>query len=155
VHPIETIFEENKGKLFSYLVRMAGNADTASDILQESVTRCMERYQDHAISPALLFTVARNALIDHMRRHSRHTGLEEGHRDDRADPERSLLIRDRYARVLAGLQRLDPEERDIISLVVSSGLSYRGIAAVMSMSEANIKVKVHRARLKLKSFLQE
>ena len=38
VHTIETIFEANGNRLFSSLMRMAGDADPAYDILQESVT---------------------------------------------------------------------------------------------------------------------
>jgi predicted RNA polymerase sigma factor len=64
VHTIETIFEANGNRLFSSLMRMAGDADPAYDILQESVTRYMERYHSHELSLALLFTVARNAFTD-------------------------------------------------------------------------------------------
>ncbi len=155
MHPMETIFEENKGRLFSYLVRMTGDPDVARDILQESFTRCMERYDDREVVPALLFTVARNAFIDHLRRISRYTGLKDDERDTRADPEHALVTRDRCARVLAGLQRLNRDERDVLSMVVSSTLSYAEIAEVMCMSVANVKVKVHRARLKLRDYLEE
>ena len=155
MHPMETIFEENKGKLFSYLVRMTGDADVARDILQESFTRCMERYADREVAPALLFTIARNAFIDHLRRNSRYTGLKDEGRDTRADPEHALVTKDRCARVLAGFKRLSQDERDVLSMVVSSSLSYAEIADVMCLSVANIKVKVHRARLKLRDYLEE
>lgn len=52
MHPMEAIFEENKGRLFSYLVRMTGDADAARDILQESFIRCMGRYADREVAPA-------------------------------------------------------------------------------------------------------
>jgi len=152
---METLFEANKGRLFSYLVRMTGDADVAHDILQESFTRCMERYADHEVSPALLFTVARHAFIDCLRKNSRFSELKDDHRDDGMDPERSLMIKDRYAKVLEGLQRLDLQERDILSLVISSDLSYREIAEIMCLSVGNVKIKVHRVRLKLKDFLEE
>jgi RNA polymerase sigma-70 factor (ECF subfamily) len=55
--------------------------------------------------------------------------------------------------VLAALQELDEEDRDILSLVVSSGLTYGAIAAIKGCSEVNIKVRVHRARQKLRQIL--
>jgi RNA polymerase sigma-70 factor (ECF subfamily) len=51
------------------------------------------------------------------------------------------------------MQELEPEERDALSLVVSSDLSYREIARITGTSEGNIKVRVHRARVKLKRML--
>jgi len=39
-------------------------------------------------------------------------------------------------------------------LTVSSDLSYREIANILGISEANVKVKVHRARILLKELLQ-
>jgi DNA-directed RNA polymerase specialized sigma24 family protein len=39
-------------------------------------------------------------------------------------------------------------------LAISDGLSYRDIAAIVDISVENVKVKVHRTRLKLKKILQ-
>jgi RNA polymerase sigma-70 factor (ECF subfamily) len=52
------------------------------------------------------------------------------------------------------MQTLSEDERDILSMVAGGGLSYDEIASVMAMSVANIKVKVHRARLRLKQYLE-
>ena len=71
------------------------------------------------------------------------------------DQERVLMVREEYRRVLSALQRLDEDERDILSLIISSDLSYREIATIAGISEANVKVKVHRARLKLRKMLEE
>ena len=64
-----------------------------------------------------------------------------------------MMVNEDYRRVLAGMQALEPEERDILSLVVSSGLPYRDIARIAGTSEANVKVRVHRARVKLKKMM--
>jgi len=69
------------------------------------------------------------------------------------NPESRMMVREDYRRVLAAMQELEQEERDILSLVVSSGLSYREIARIAGTSEANVKVRVHRARVKLKKIM--
>jgi len=69
------------------------------------------------------------------------------------NPESHMMIREDYRRVIAAMQALEQEERDILSLVVSSGLPYREIARVAGTSEANVKVRVHRARVKLKKIM--
>ena len=42
----------------------------------------------------------------------------------------------------------------LLSLVVSSEMSYRELAKIAGISEANVKVKIHRARKKLRAFLK-
>ena len=54
---------------------------------------------------------------------------------------------------VAAIQELEPEEREVLSLVVSRDLSYREIARITGTSESNVKVRVHRARVKLKRIL--
>jgi len=73
--------------------------------------------------------------------------------NSRHNPEAHLMVREDYRRMLAAMQELEPEERDILSLVVSSGLPYREIARIAGTSEANVKVRVHRARVKLKKMM--
>ena len=64
------------------------------------------------------------------------------------------MIREDYRRVVDALQQLSLTEREILSLVISSGLSYRAVAEIVGTSESNVKVKVHRARLKLRAILK-
>jgi RNA polymerase sigma factor (sigma-70 family) len=56
--------------------------------------------------------------------------------------------------VLAALQGLNTDERDILALAISDGISYRDIASIAGISVESVKVKVHRTRLKLKNILQ-
>jgi RNA polymerase sigma-70 factor (ECF subfamily) len=51
------------------------------------------------------------------------------------------------------LLKLSPGERDILTLVVSGDLNYREIGAMIGITEANVKVRVHRARVKLKNLM--
>jgi len=51
------------------------------------------------------------------------------------------------------MQRLNQDERDILALAISDGLSYRDVAAIVGISVENVKVKIHRARHKLKKIL--
>ena len=71
------------------------------------------------------------------------------------DQENAYYIKEEFKRVLRAMQQLDEGEQDILALVVSSGLSYREIADMTGNSETNIKVKIHRSRVKLKKILQQ
>jgi RNA polymerase sigma-70 factor (ECF subfamily) len=124
-------------------MRSTGDYYLSGDILQESFTRYLEKYGEEGPRPALLYTIARNAVVDGYRRQGRDTLLGDAKDQSRED----------YRRVLAAMQELKQEERDILSLVVSSRLPYREIARIAGTSEANVKVRVHRARVKLKKMM--
>ncbi len=147
-------YRDYKDKLFAYLMRMTGDYHLSSDIMQESFTRFLEHYGKQARSVSLLYTIARNLLLDGARRQGRNTQLEEDQGDSSGDQEHLLVAREKYRRVLLAMQQLAKDERDILALAVSGELSYREIASVAGTSEANVKVKVHRARLKLRKILQ-
>jgi len=147
-------YSEHKNSLFAYLMRMTGDYYLASDILQESFTRLLARYAPPTWCKALLFRVARNAMIDEKRKHrdDKRQTLTDIH--GAQDHEHDLMIRETYRKVLTALQRLEPIEQDILNLKISSNLKYRDIAGIVGISEANVKIKIHRARIKLKSILK-
>ena len=136
-------------------MRMSGDYALSQDIMQESFTRFYQRYRHAAPQVSLLYTIARNALIDHLRRARPSVTLDEESLGTSVDSERRIMVREEYRRTLAAMERLAPDERDLLSLLISTGFSYRKIADIAQLSEANVKVKVHRARLRLKEFLSE
>jgi RNA polymerase sigma-70 factor (ECF subfamily) len=146
-------YDECKDRLFAYLIRITGDYDLASDILQEAFTRYLEHYRGKDQSVSLLYAIARHALFDHLRKQGRTSLLNEGQERHSGDQEQALLIRDEYRRVLEALHRIEKSEREILALAVSGDLTYREIASITGTSESNVKVKVHRARVKLKEIL--
>jgi len=149
-----SFYRKNKDRLFAYVMRMTGDYYLSSDIMQESFMRYFEHYGDKTESVSLLYTIARNTLFDHARKQRRTTQLEGDQEDRSSNQEQALLVREEYRRVLSAMQMLEKDERDILALVVTEVLCYREIASIAGISEANVKVKVHRARLKLKKILK-
>ena len=146
-------YSEHRENLFSYLMRLTGDYYLSNDILQESFTRCLEHYGSHTRNVSLLYTIARNALIDHFRRSKSDYYQVEDPEDMTNNQEYALMVRQEYRQVLAGIQKLDSDERDILALTLSGELSYREIASIVGISQGNVKVKVHRARMKLRDIL--
>jgi len=153
VSDFRAFYKEHRDRLFAYLMRSTGDYYLSGDILQESFTRYLEKYGKQAPKPALLYTIARNAVVDGHRLKGREAPLSDALDHSRPNPETNMMVNEDYRRVLAGMQGLEREERDILSLVVSSGLPYRDIARIAGTSEANVKVRVHRARVKLKKMM--
>jgi RNA polymerase sigma-70 factor (ECF subfamily) len=136
-------------------MRSTGNYYLAGDIMQESFTRYLEKYGTKVKNTTLLYTIARNAVVDGYRKRERDAPLFDEPEFSQPNPEAQMLVREDYRRVLAAIQELAPEERDVLSLVVSSDLSYREVARIIGTSEGNVKVRVHRARVKLRKLMKQ
>ena len=151
-YEFKQFYEENKDKLFGYLLRRCGDYAVSSDALQESFTRYLERYGTEKNSVSLLFTIGRNVLNDFFRLRKREISYnsEQDTRKDHTDAESRSLIKEEYQNLLKALQQLDTDDRDLLSLASGGSLSYRQIAELLNTTEANVKIRVHRARITLK-----
>jgi len=147
-------YRTHKEKLFSYLMRMTGDYHLSGDLLQESFTRFYAHYRGREQNPSLLYTIAKHALVDHLRRRRKERDLNENIPWNSPDQEQELIVRQEYRRVLAALQQLGEEDRHILSLVLDGSFGYRDIARMTGTTEGNIKVKVHRARMVIKKLLK-
>jgi len=147
-------YAEYKHKLFSYLLYKSGDHDVAKDITQESFVRHFQHYgRDAVISPALLFTIARNALTDHHRYRRRFQLVETSEPETAVNETGFPEDREQSERIHAALKKLPEKDRELLSLAVG-GVPYREIAEIFAISEANVKVRVHRIRVRLRAILQ-
>jgi RNA polymerase sigma-70 factor, ECF subfamily len=151
----QDFYKRQKDRLFSYLMRMTGDYYLSMDIMQESFLRCLDKYRDKTINISLLYTISRNVFIDFARREKRKTTLEQDTEDQKADTENEYGIKQEYRNVIAAMKRLEADEREILALALTDELKYHEIAKIMGINEGNVKIKVHRARLKLREFLKE
>jgi RNA polymerase sigma-70 factor (ECF subfamily) len=151
----QDFYKKQKKSLFSYLMRMTGDYYLSMDIMQEAFLRCLDKYRDKTLNISLLYTIARNVFIDFTRREKRKRAFEQDTEDNKADTEKEYGIKQEYRKVINAMKRLDPDEREILALVLTEELKYAEIASLMGINEGNVKIKVHRARLKLREFLGE
>jgi RNA polymerase sigma-70 factor (ECF subfamily) len=74
---------------------------------------------------------------------------------DRAPlPDRTIEDRQTLAAVLRAIQKLAEPQREALALSVDEGLRYDQIGAILGCSVAAVKVRIHRARLQLRSELE-
>lgn len=154
----ESFYRGWHARLFGYLVRMTGDRELSRDIAQESFARCLGRYGGLEDARPVLFTIARNLVFDNHRKSGREVVLEDGQegRDHKnPDPESALLRGEQARRLKMALDGLPATEREALSLAVANSLSYKDIAKIVGTTEANVKVRVHRARKRLKSLMEK
>jgi RNA polymerase sigma-70 factor (ECF subfamily) len=72
-----------------------------------------------------------------------------------SDPSADAADAEIRTRVWSALEALTPEQREAFVLKHVEGRSYEEIAAVMDLSVASLKMRVHRAREALRGLLEE
>lgn len=151
----QTFFNETRERFLNFLIRLTGDPDRAADAFQESYLRYWKRYGRKTPNVRLLFTIGRNIAIDGHRSRKPLDPLDEQCRDTGPDPESTVIVREAYGRMLEAMASLNPAERELLSLAADGGFRYSQIARITRMSEANVKVKIHRARQKVRCYLKE
>ena len=105
----KTFYNDHKDRLFGYLLRKSGNYHLAADIMQESFTRYLERYNEREHNPALLFTIGRNLLLDHIRKSRDHISYEDEQHGQVVDQEHIYQIHEEARQVLSAMQKMNDE----------------------------------------------
>ncbi len=150
----DVFYTRSKDGLFAYLLRMTGDYHLSCDLVQESFIRYLQRYSDIGErSRSLLYTIARNAAMDTFRKTKVDQFNPDSYADPNNNPEQQLDDRQSYDKVMAAIQQLSVIDRELISLLSGADLSYAEIGSILNISATNVKVKVHRARLRLKEIL--
>ena len=166
---VETVYREIAPKLQSYLMGNGCSYATACDIVQETFLRLWkqrEKLSDdlHQVS-GLAFTIARNCRND-LARKARHEMLgdeasvegqdsEANGSIDEARPGEAAEENDALRkRLKASLGRMPVRLLETFALSRLGKLSVKDIAKETGTSEANVKVRVHRAKEMFKACFQ-
>ncbi len=150
----EVFYKKSKDSLFAYLLKMTGDYHLSRDLVQESFSRHLRSYREIGEkSRSLLYTIARNAAMDTFRKPKVDQLNTDSYADPKKNPEQQLDDRQAYDRIIAAIQELPIFDQKLLSLISGANLSYTEIGVILNISEANVKVKVHRARLRLKEIL--
>lgn len=147
-------YTSNKGRLFGYILKRTGNPSLAADITQESFAKYLGAYGQSSPTSSLLYTICRNLIADHFRKQRPEEPLADYHQLTGMNQEEKVILREETKRVLQAMEQLDEMDARLLRLVVGSNLSYKEISRITMLSEANVKVRIHRARVQLKNILE-
>lgn len=153
----ERLYRQYAPAILRFAWRLCGDRGTAEDIVSETFVRLMTRAPRIETRTALayLLTIARNIYLTRRRREAREVPLSEELPAPAFDPAVRLdheALLDATFRALATL----PEgERAALLLRVDHELPYEDIAASLGISVSAVKVRIHRARLRLVVALKE
>jgi len=146
-------------RVYSLAYRLVNDRSDAEDVAQEAylrVFRGIARFREEAAFETWMHRIVANCAMTHLRRRGRFGALlrdEEAPELPTPDRAQELAVqRDELARGLASL----PEGQRVTLLLKDVyGLSVRDIATELGIQEGAVKVRVHRARKRLKELLEE
>ena len=145
------LYERYSRDVYRFALYLSGDPALADYVTSETFIRVWSSPEPvrMATVKAYLLTVARNVWLMERRRGSRRQDLDETLPDPSATVLRNLEMKNELDRVLRGLQELPEVDRAALLMRAEEGLAYEEIALALSLPVVTVKVKVHRARLKL------
>jgi RNA polymerase sigma-70 factor, ECF subfamily len=156
------LYTRRKGEVYTYCLRMLGNdADGASDAFQETFIKVFEKAKSFRAGTNVmgwLFMIARNTCLNVHRSKRSSEALDDHHSlvssDRSLGPEHRQeqeFLRGLLERTIAAL----PEEfREPFILREFDGFSYPEIAEMTGTTLAMTKVRIHRAKQRMREMLK-
>lgn len=171
VHDFDDIFSEYEKPIRDYVLRMVREKSAADDLAQEvflKVHNNLESFQDKSKLSTWIYKIATNVCLDYFRSSSYKKGertqtleSEVSQGDSQANEyQRNLSLEEHVIKEEMGdcvreyVDGLPEDYRTVIILHDLQGLKNREIAEILSCSLDTVKIRLHRARKKLKAILE-
>ena len=146
-----------------YLERMTGSAALADELLQETllrVARGLPRFEGRSSVKTWAFSIATRVAIDHLRRAEQRVHIvafDEAVGVDLVDfdSEERLVVREMNACIRDIIDGLPAAYRAALVMHDFEGLTGAETARSLGCSLATAKIRIHRARARLRHALDE
>jgi RNA polymerase sigma-70 factor (ECF subfamily) len=138
--------------VYRFIVKNIRHTEDAQDIVQCAFEKLWVNRAQVLPEKAksYLFTVAYHQMIDHIRKTNKMPLAEETsipHQPiNQAQAELKQVL-------MRAVNQLNPTQKSLVLLKDYEGYSYQEIAEIMNLSDSQVKVYLHRARLILKNKL--
>ncbi|WP_153122698.1 RNA polymerase sigma factor SigX [Peribacillus tepidiphilus] len=162
----QRIYENYHQDLFQFLFYMVKNKETAEDLVQEvyiRVYKSYQRFEGKSSEKTWLYSIARNAAIDHFRKQKswKQRLLEnfdwdkQQVKDDSSIPEEIALQKEQIQWLYKSLDQCTMDQKSVIILRYIQSLSISETAEVLGWTESKVKTTQHRALKAVKKIMEE
>ena len=164
---LDHLIEKYQHRLLRYLLYLTGRREMAEDFFQETWIRVLERgsqYDGRHEFSTWLFTIARNLVIDDLRR-KRPASLDSLGDEDAAAPFDlpstgqpsafdATVQREQNEQISAGMQHIAAEYRESLLLRFQEGMSLEEIATVTGAPLGTVKSRIYRGLTALQPWVK-
>jgi RNA polymerase sigma-70 factor, ECF subfamily len=139
----------------------AGERSEIEELVQDTFVRAfasIDSFRGESSLRTWLFTIERRLMLDRRRSERRQrttVPVQPADAVTEFDALDSLLAEEAESRVRKAVNALSPMQREVFSLRVEQGMSYREIADVVGTTEGAARVHYHNAMRAVKEFLSE
>jgi RNA polymerase sigma-70 factor (ECF subfamily) len=153
------LYEEFLPRVFRYIRYRVNSEEVTEDltsvVFEKALTNFEKYSKEKATFSTWIFSIARNAVIDHYRTQARRPSLslEKAEIEVPSNeplPVETLEKMEEREKLRECISRLPAEEQEIIALKFGSGMNNRQIAKTMGLSESNVGTRLYRAVRKLR-----
>lgn len=156
------IYDETFGILLRVALKIVLDQDVAEEMCHDAYIKVyprLEQFPDTDQVKYWLIRVVKNQALNHAKRKTRERRayekvLMESRKHTESAEQAYLKVHDSEA-VQQALLRLPDAMRTILVMKEYADLSYREIGASLGISEANVKVRMFRARQKLAAVMED
>jgi len=138
--------------VYRFIVKNLRHTEDAEDIVQSAFEKLW--IHKDSVEPlkakSYLFTVAYHLLIDHTRKAKRITLQESFENDTQTAYQENKALKKVLHDALATLNEM---QRSLVLLKDYEGYSYEEIGEITKLTTDQVRVYLHRARLKLRNYL--
>ncbi len=160
------LVERHQERLFNILLRVLGNADDASDVLQDAFVKAYTKLDSFRGSSKFftwMYRVALNLACSHHRKTRRRrtetsidamkSNVGQEPIDLDGSPDERMLQAEQAEAVQVALLQLSDEHRQILVLREMEDCSYETIAEILEVPVGTVRSRLYRARLQMKDLL--
>ena len=158
VGAVEVLVQSLSPRLMSYFTRSQASSCDVEYLLQECWLRIhRSRHTYRAADPLLpwIYAIARHTMLDDRRRRGRRAAREVLLREPPEQPLQNTVANSSGSDMDRLLERLPPNQRDLLLLLNVTGMTMAEAARATSSSVAATKKRAHRAYARLRAFLGE
>ena len=160
VEALGRLYDQLVGPIYRYVALRIHRREDAEDLTQvvfERIVAALPRYRSRGKPfQAWAYRIARNAVIDHVRRERNHEPLDPLHEHpDEDGPERLSVLGEEIRELREAIRSLTPDQQEALSLRFAAGLSAEEAAAVMGRRAGTVRGLTFRAIASLRRRLAE
>ena len=138
--------------MYRFIVKNLRHQEDARDVVQTAFEKLWRNREDvdNEKSKSYLFTIAYNAMIDHLRK------VKRIYLKDEFNEEPKVVHKPAHnakAVLEDALGSLSETQRSLVMLKDYEGYSYEEIGQITGLNSSQVKVYLHRARIQLKEYL--
>ena len=154
------IVGRHAGALARFAVRL-GVEEDVDEVVQDTFIRAfsaLDAFRSDSSLRTWLFTIERRLVIDRRRseaRRGRDVEVDDGHASTEYDALDALVADEAAQRMALVIGRLTRMQREVFTLRVLVGRSYKEIADILDSSEGAARVHYHNAMRAVKEFLDD